>query len=188
MKNKERNIWPKSCCEAGEKKRGKENIHQDNQTRKERSSFGKNQKHILTSLGQKSPADMLEYMISSMAGGGHANPHLKMLEISMQWRRGGWRDGSAARNTEDLAGDQRLDSQHAHSAFRLCNSCSGDVIPSSDLHRDQKHMRWPDIHAKQNIHTIKVNKYAKFEKNSLQDRRQFLRKHLLFLNVLTKTG
>lgn len=61
---------------------------------------------------------MLEYMISSMAGGGHADLHLKMLAFSMQWRRGGWKGGSAARNTEALAGDQGSNSQHAHSALQ----------------------------------------------------------------------
>lgn len=42
-----------------------------------------NWKHFVTSLGQKSPADMLEYTISSMARGSHADPHLRVVEISI---------------------------------------------------------------------------------------------------------
>lgn len=35
--------------------------------KRKRGFIWKNQKHVLTSLRQKSPADMLEYMISLMA-------------------------------------------------------------------------------------------------------------------------
>lgn len=74
---------------------------------------------VLTSLDQNSPADMLEYMISSRAGGGHADLHLKMVEINMWWRC--WKDGSAARSTGSSCRrwgwGGGVGSQHAHSAL-----------------------------------------------------------------------
>lgn len=50
------------CCEAEGRKRSSD---QKNKTKQ-------NWKNFVTSLGQKSPADMLENMISSMAKGSHA--------------------------------------------------------------------------------------------------------------------